>query len=83
MLRAKDSASTADLSTIFAIANGAKNVQPRHFNRYEEALFRIEARREVPFAAAQLFMELLEQNKVPSWVPVQVDIELIKAAASL
>lgn len=69
------------LGQIVAVGNGWKDAPTSYCNPYEGILQKQEARRIVPVAVARLFLQLLQEKKVPGWVVSEIDLELIRNAA--
>jgi hypothetical protein len=60
---------------------GVKEVESEWFNPYETILFNQAAKDTIDAIAAQIFLDLSEEKKIPSWVPSVIDIKMIRAAA--
>jgi hypothetical protein len=58
-----------------------KDAQPRLFNPAANQLYHAQAQQQIPRRSARLFLELLKDGELPSWVPQVADLALIKAAA--
>lgn len=79
-LRAREAASLADSMAMLAKINGVKNPEPDDYNRWECSLYAIEARSMIEPESARIFLELLNQNRVPGWAVDLVDLKFIRAA---
>jgi hypothetical protein len=69
------------LGQIVAVGNGWKDAPTSYCNPYEGILQKQEARRIVPHQAARLFLQLLQEKRVPGWVVSAIDLELVRNAA--
>ncbi|HLO85680.1 MAG TPA: hypothetical protein VK203_11840 [Nostocaceae cyanobacterium] len=77
----KAAAAVSHLGTAMCLLQGIKNPQTSWFNPYEEILFQQTAKQTVDSAAAKTFLQLAQEQILPSWVGIYVDIDLIRAAA--
>jgi hypothetical protein len=64
-----------------AASKGAKDTDPDWFNPFAALLYKQQAKSEIDPIAAQLFLELTGENKVPAWAIAAIDLKLIRAAA--
>lgn len=61
---------------------GEKKVQPDWFNPWQQVIQKQQAKAAIPQEAARVFLELCnEQNVVPPWAVLNIDIERIRWAA--
>jgi hypothetical protein len=58
-------------------AQGVKDVNPQWFNPYEKILESKAAREFISPESVRIFHELKGENKLPSWIMNQFDIELL------
>ena len=79
-LAAREAAPQAAATAAIYQSHGVK-CTTKDFNEAAQLLYHMRARETVPAAAARAFLRLMEQGKLPSWVPSVFDIDFIKAAA--
>lgn len=65
-----------------AAFGGCKNPKESWYNPYSSALLKIEHEGIIDPQAAKVFIELLNQGSIPSWVLNKVDLDLLRTIAS-
>jgi hypothetical protein len=80
----REAAPLADLAIVVAASNGVKtkDMDASAFNRYAQQLIVLEAKDAIPPRSAKIFLKLLKEEELPSWIGSALDIDLIRAAAS-
>ena len=72
----------ASVGQMVAASKGVKDIDSEMFNPYASVLYSEEARSIIDPKVAQIWLDLANEQRIPSWAIAEIDMKLIRAAVS-